>query len=378
MMKKLIFLLFLIQTFAFGADLSHKKYLEDIDSLEEIFRYYCISYEAIQKSGRFDIDKKIQELRNRNVKILNSDDFFSILCGAFENIPDHHISFSFLGETYLLRRKELKTLGKTQPLLLEKERELYFSFSDFDSEISWKNVRKFENLNMSDFDKIIFDLRGNSGGDFESGAVILKKLCGLEYEDSDRFAICEKCLLYGDSPYYSELKNMLEFSKKEMKKIEKGDVLLKRNPFSRNYLHINKSDSAFTGKIFVLLDGLTASSAEVFAILLRQNFKNIKLLGTESFGAYSYGGVLPAILPNSGIIINIPQFQTLPGVLQKDNLDPDDGIQPDFQTESIGALLLALAEDGISEEIIEMISGNMKQTLINLPNALAVAVVAVN
>ncbi|WP_294430141.1 hypothetical protein, partial [uncultured Treponema sp.] len=112
--------------------------------------------------------------------------------------------------------------------------------------------------------------------------------------------------------------------------------------------------------------------------LLRQNFKNIKLLGTESFGAYSYGGVLPAILPNSGIIINIPQFQTLPGVLQKDNLDPDDGIQPDFQTESIGALLLALAEDGISEEIIEMISGNMKQTLINLPNALAVAVVAVN
>ena len=156
MMKKLIFLLFLIQTFAFGADLSYKKYLEDIDSLEEIFRYYCISYEAIQKSGRFDIDKKIQELRNRNVKILNSDDFFSILCGAFENIPDHHISFSFLGETYLLRRKELKTLGKTQPLLLEKERELYFSFSDFDSEISWKNVRKFENLNMSDFDKIIY------------------------------------------------------------------------------------------------------------------------------------------------------------------------------------------------------------------------------
>lgn len=375
-MKKIFLFIFLLMPiFSFCDVLSRKQYLEDIASLEEILKYYCISYDTIQKSGRFDMNKKIRELKNENMKFLFPCDFFDTLCNAFDNIPDHHITFSYLGEERLLWNKEFKRLGESSPALIENSRQLYLSLTDFRTRDSSENAKRFEKLDLSRFDIIIFDLRGNPGGEFDAAARIFSKLCGLTYNEFDRFNICEKILLHSESPYYSYLKTSLKLSKKEIKKIEKGKALVKKLSHSGDWLHIDKGNRAFIGDIFILVDGGTASSAEVFTILLRQNFKNITILGIESAGAYSYGGVLPAMLPNSGIIINVTQFQTLAGLLQKDFLDSEEGLQPDFLTESVGELQSALFKRGVSENIIEMISDScyvndkdMKTVLTNLTN----------
>lgn len=352
-MKKIFALMFFaLAAFAFAEELTRAQYREDIDSLEEILTQYCASYEAVQKSGRFDIDGQIRALKKQKLSAISCEDFFDLLCDTFENIPDHHLCISYLDETRPLWNKGFAHLGENHTAIVESGRQLYLAVYDCSAEIARETVKRFESLDLVRFDTIIIDLRGNPGGEFETMARILCKLCGTIYAENGNMNLCSQMLLFKESPYYAYYKDVFKLSKSEIRQIEKkGKSLLKPFAASEDLLHATKTSAAFGGKIFVLVDGCTGSSAEEVTLLLRQNFENATVLGIETAGAVAYGGPLPAILPNSKIQIHVTQFQTIEAALFEDLLDPEEGIQPDIVTETTKELKDTLTRLGVAEDV---------------------------
>ncbi len=357
-MKKLslLFIIFFLAHFGFCKELDKAECLEDLDSLEEIFQNYCISTKAIQKSRKFNINEKIRKFKNNLNEYTNDEDFFITLCDVFENIPDHHISFSLDDENCLLLNKDFGKLGENESVIFETENAngVYISFSDFDSKLAFENINRFETLDLSSFRKLILDLRGNVGGDFEVAARFLYKLCGLEYQDSDKWNLCKEVLLFKGSPYLfiTELSGN-ELSKRELKEIEKGKSIVKSFKSTEGLLDM-KNFKSFHGKLFIIVDGYTASSSECLLLLLKQNFEAVKVLGLETAGAYSYGGLLSAELPNSKIKVNVTQFQTLLASEENKFLD-SDGILPDYWCVSKDDVINTLQSLGVDNNLLARI-----------------------
>ena len=359
MKKILVFVLVGISLFTLSANgITRKQYLEDINSLEDALKNYCISYEAIQKSKKFDIDKHLSDLKRKKMTSISPYELFDVLCDAFKNIPDHHMSFSYHGENSLLWEKEFKKLGESGNCIISKDAQLYFSLPDFQSKETFENIKRFELMDLSDFDKIILDLRGNTGGDFEIPAKMLYKRCGQGYKDSARMGVCEKIILFKESPYYSFLRDKL--SENEIRAIQKGKVITKTFNASNNFLNLEKTPKAFSGEIIIIVDGCTASSAECLILFLKHKFLNLSIIGIETAAAYSYGGAINAVLENSGISIGVTQFQTRLAYLQDDFLDPETGIVPDFVTEDIKELEGVLHIKNVLENIVELVVVNYR------------------
>ncbi|MCQ1957441.1 S41 family peptidase [Arthrobacter sp. zg-Y826] len=66
-----------------------------------------------------------------------------------------------------------------------------------------------------------------------------------------------------------------------------------------------KARAPWTGRMIVVIDGGTGSSAESAALLLKSAF-NAVLVGTPSYGVIDYGNSAPYYLPISGMEIHLP------------------------------------------------------------------------
>jgi len=149
-------------------------------------------------------------------------------------------------------------------------------------------------------EKIIFDVRGNSGGYDGVWIDLLRKIIDkpLEYK------------YHVGMNHNQDIENSILSSFSELKMIRKED----KTGMYRQTLHFPDSNSVhFNGKMYVLQDEFTYSAAAALASVALQN-ENMEVVGTPS--AMIGGYTLPAIafkLPNSGIVFTLAFSADLTG-----------------------------------------------------------------
>lgn len=153
----------------------------------------------------------------------------------------------------------------------------------------------FEELKEKNIRNLTIDLRGNTGGRIEMAEDIL--------------------------PYIIKEDSSLVFRTSVSWKGKRKEFELPE-----------KSELAFTGKIYVLVDGQTFSAGSSIARYLRE-FGGAIIIGEEGGGRYEgfvAGSIEYLELPQSELEIGIPRYSTLfpPSSIQKTK---DRGIMPDFK-----------------------------------------------
>lgn len=178
--------------------------------------------------------------------------------------------------------------------------------------------RIFAQMQKDSVNKIVIDLRANTGGNIYNAFELLNHLID---QDLSMYAERKKNLklspflkakgysqLYMSGFMYDVLPNAQRWSEAGMKKYR--------------YSFKSKKNKNYNPEIFVLIDGQTASSASLTAAYLKL-YSKAKFIGTETGGTFAgnNGRAFPEIiLPNSNIKFKLPLFRInyFPGV-------PDNG-----------------------------------------------------
>ncbi|MGD1841000.1 MAG: S41 family peptidase [Thermonemataceae bacterium] len=170
-------------------------------------------------------------------------------------------------------------------------------------------AKVFKRLNQIQSKKLLVDLRGNIGGNRKAAIALTAYLADSTFG----YAILQpkklktSKYLNGKGKFYlllSKLKyNVGLFYKR------------KGTPLGGKYTYSSKPKKKYhyTGKIYVLTDGFTASASTMVTSWLKQH-ANATFMGTQSGGGYNgnNGGSFPLIsLPNSGIEITFPAYRII-------------------------------------------------------------------
>ena len=147
----------------------------------------------------------------------------------------------------------------------------------------------FSSLRRDAYTGLVIDIRGNTGGQSDAGGHVASHLVATPILPASRAV--ER--LHADNNGWLDWRGapgtMREISVDE-------DVAIKPAPAPRR----------FTGRVVLLIDGMTYSAAIVFATTL-QDHGLATLVGTptEGFGNQT-GNMAPYVLPNSGLLAYIP------------------------------------------------------------------------
>lgn len=167
----------------------------------------------------------------------------------------------------------------------------YIRISRFGGETNgeWNKAVSEINLKMLDLDSVILDLRGNPGGYMDSAIYIASEF------------------------------------------LKKGTVIVQQeSALKENYDYKDTRDGSFERlpKIFILIDGGSASASEILAAALKENLGDlVVLVGEKSFGK---GTIQDArdFDDGSGLHLTVAKWLT-----PKGNWVHDKGIEPDVKVE---------------------------------------------
>ncbi|HJV18707.1 MAG TPA: S41 family peptidase [Sediminibacterium sp.] len=155
----------------------------------------------------------------------------------------------------------------------------------------------FKKINSEQIATLIVDLRGNAGGRDEYGALLYAYLTNKPFK------------------YFSAIESGA------------GKIREKDNPL----LGLQQPEiNSFGGKALFLVNGLCFSTTADFCSIAKSNNRGL-FIGEETGGAYygnTSGQIKTVVLPNSGIIVKIPQFKYENAV--KKAKYPDRGTLPDY------------------------------------------------
>ena len=159
----------------------------------------------------------------------------------------------------------------------------------------------FRTIKEKNIQKLVIDVRDNGGGRDENAALLLSYTAKGPFKFYERRLMNHKRFSFLKYTDDKKLNLMLKFYHKE--KTEDGYLLsLKWDK------RINKpAPYAFTGKIFILVNGNTFSSAAAF-VNNADHFTDAVFVGEECGGAYpgDSGVVVTVTLPETGLQVNVP------------------------------------------------------------------------
>jgi hypothetical protein len=216
---------------------------------------------------------------------------------------------------------------------------------------------------------IVIDVRGNPGGDNWYVARFLSGLCGNKIEADGETNIWSPGVVQS---WLYVLRGFLTAGKKvpahvaaQIRKVQKIQNKMKNEPV-RYYeeTEVKKKNSTvffegFKGKLILIMDRRTASSAETFPYLLK-DATNVVILGENSYGAIAAGNILPYVLPYSKCLIYLPCTRFSSSYSLPHELDDGMGYSPDYWISSDKELYGNLQAEGLDPLLLEKIKEKNK------------------
>lgn len=156
------------------------------------------------------------------------------------------------------------------------------------------------------FDRIVLDLRGNSGGND-----------GHTFEWARR-RFREVPLHVRESRWEVRGKSLGSWNAFAWRDAREGEAVPphlvsgKHDPRRDDRIELHQTDwpleagdQPWDGRMLVLVDRGTRSSGESSAWMLHEGL-GARLLGSPTMGMIEYGNIVPYVLPDSGLVINLP------------------------------------------------------------------------
>ena len=207
--------------------------------------------------------------------------------------------------------------------------------------------RTFEYLRLHKTKGLIVDLRNNTGGNRNAAVQLTRDLVSGPFS----YAILQPKNLHPKKYLTPKGKRLYLLSKL---KYNVGDVLKgRKTPLGRQFTYnYTGSKNPFRGKLVVLTNGFTSSSATMVTSWLKQH-RQVTFRGSQAGGGYNgnSGGSFPTIrLPHSGVEINFPVYRLI--------LDATSAQYSGIEPEEGGTDLLKDAKtggDGVLEEALEQL-----------------------
>lgn len=211
-----------------------------------------------------------------------------------------------------------------------------YSFMTGNPQLFKEYVDKFfEDVKYRGIENIIFDVRGNLGGQTSLGAYILSYI----YDEDFYF---QKSMVL-KNPDLSRPDLLTESGKKEYETLKKAISMSKKG---KDYV-VNKDGSYdfkeeivkpmkknnFDGNVYALVDGGSFSCGSMFPEKVQQLPKG-SLIGTETSGNYYQitAGMIPKWeLPNTKIRISIPLMQMMLEDKENKDIKRNSGVKPDYE-----------------------------------------------
>ena len=179
--------------------------------------------------------------------------------------------------------------GKNASLqLYEKEKIAWLDYHGFiDSKEEEAALDKlFREIKASGFKDLVIDIRGNGGGSTNAGEFLFSYLTDKEFTQVSRMVVRLSPEALRFNPYFKKYRDRLGQNLDIPSTPEKAD---------------KKPEAFFNGKVRLLIDNGTFSSATAFAVTFR-DYKIGEILGHETGGVPTcFGEALPMRLKNSGI-----------------------------------------------------------------------------
>ncbi|MCE7747095.1 MAG: hypothetical protein GPJ51_01770 [Candidatus Heimdallarchaeota archaeon] len=191
--------------------------------------------------------------------------------------------------------------------------------------------KSFRRINEEKVETLVIDLRGNTGGRDDYGALLYSYLTETDFQYYDGLYLKKKKYDFFKTTNNNSLNFILSLIRKE--ETDLGFRI--HNPFFMPPLYKihKKQKNAFEGDLFILIDGGSFSAAcELLTTCHR--FQRAKFVGEETRGAFigNTSGLMANVrLPNSKLIIRIPMFRYMMPVSQENN---HRGITPDYEIKS--------------------------------------------
>lgn len=164
--------------------------------------------------------------------------------------------------------------------------------------------------------KIILDLRGNSGGDSEIARRFIENLNGCASMNLNYAKLNTQGSRLAEISIYAE--NLDDYKKAREK------ILLDPDSEWQCSAHNPVFDGDFKNQLIVLTDRNTASSAEIMLKCIKDNIPQSIIIGENTSGTLNTGDIRYYYLPNSLIFLNIPTA-IFAGVFEEGT-----GFYPDF------------------------------------------------
>jgi len=186
----------------------------------------------------------------------------------------------------------------------------------------------FHQIQQSGATNLVIDLSYNDGGEEERATYLLSYLVNKPTR------CVETEFLITDKDEHFAMANIPDKIRKNkyhyIEPLKDGKSMVKLSEYSMELATIEPKPGRFTGKVFLYVNGGTASAASTFAAIAQSN-KLATIIGEETSGAYKGGGVVIGIdlkLPNSDIrthsSLAFMNFATT-------GRDGSRGVMPDYQ-----------------------------------------------
>jgi hypothetical protein len=255
----------------------------------------------------------------------------------------------------------VKLCSCSQHKILFKNKQMYIALPDMENK---KNLERFVTaaklLQRNDYSLLVLDLTGNQGGDFSYVYRFILNLLNIPYTENDVMKVLRKYLITENiAENYLEREADVDSIPKDIRnlffRVQKNNDLriYKTIHDTVHFTTLKHASSSYLGRIIVITDKNTTSSAELLCYLLKSNFSNAAIIGENTNGCISNAMPLRYNLPNSKIIIQIPHAQTVFAKINPDGLDTDGGFEPDYWITSKDELIFCLKSMGADDVVLE-------------------------
>lgn len=286
-------------------------------------------------------DKIIErDFRWKYASVMIQSDSFEIEYKDYKTTEQRHLTIAALSNDSVAQRLRQLNLPNNKPLDFSVDTKSNVAILKLGSFMaksirkqSGQNLRKtikrsFKQLDNSQVDNLIIDLRGNTGGKVFATPLLVSYLA-----DHD-FKIAEKIVFrHGYKFSHPEYLNRNKFSdlvnRKLDKKINDSTYEWTLHKITRKTFKVKQN--AYNGKVYILTNGMTASAGAEFASILRAHKRGI-FVGEETGG--DYNGVngfdrTYVRLPNSGIGVLIAGWRSI--MAWKEDKNIGHGVLPDYE-----------------------------------------------